>query len=363
MTCRRDSATLLAALAVTLSLLIGAAAPARAVLLQPGKGKTFFGLTDSGVTSQFTEFGEIVGKHPPIIETFRAWDSDLRGSIKRWQAALARPVLHISTADTNDGHALITPRGIALGKGDDYLVWLNRLFWKRGMRAYLRPIGEPNRCLNVYAPYDCDGNLKAPYLKPRWYKRAFRRMYIVLHGGGKLEKIDRRLALAGLPPLTSQSGEPPAGLPRSPIVVIWSPLPAGSPGIRRNLPGYFYPGGRYVDWVGTDFYSDYPDWKALTDLYRRFSARERKPFTLTEWGLDNGDDSRFVKRIFVWAQRHPRCRMLVYYQDFGASNSYRLQNYPASLAVVRRKLSSPSFPSYAFEPPQPPPPPPGGVSP
>jgi hypothetical protein len=363
MTCRRDSATVLAALAVAGSLLVGVAAPARANLLQPGAGKTFFGLTDSGVTSQFTEFTEIVDKHPPVIETFRSWEADLKGSIRRWQSAVARPILHISTADPTDGHQLITPRGIALGKGDDYLVELNRLFWGRQMRAYLRPLGEPNRCLNAYASYDCTGNLKAGYQRPRWYKRAFRRMYIVLHGGGKLDKIDRRLARAGLPPLSSQSGEPPAGLPRAPIVVIWSPLPAGSPEIRRNLPGHFYPGGRYVDWVGTDFYSDYPDWQSLTRLYSRFAGRQRKPFTLTEWGLNSSDDSRFVKRLFVWSQRHPRCRMLVYYQDFGAYNSYRLQNYPASLAVVRRKLRSPSFPAYAFEPPQQPPPPPGGVSP
>jgi len=231
------------------------------------------------------------------------------------------------------------------------------------MRAYLRPLGEPNRCLNAYASYDCEGNLKARYQKPFWYKRAFRRMYIVLHGGGKLEKIDRRLARAGLPPLASQSGELPGGLPKAPIVVIWSPLPAGSPEVRQNLPGYFYPGPRYVDWVGTDFYSEYPDWKSLTDLYLRFARRDRQPFTLTEWGVNGSDDPRFVKRLFVWVQRHPRCRMLIYYQDFGATSSYRLQNYPASLSVVRRKLSSPSFPSYAFEPPEPPPPPPGGVSP
>ncbi len=360
MTRRRDRATVLATLAVTAALVLGVAAPARAGLLQPSPGETFFGLTDSGVASQFTEFTELVGKHPAVIETFRPWGANLSGSIKRWQNAEARPVLHISTADPNDGQQIITPRGIALGKGDDYLISLNQLFAARGMRAYLRPLGEPNRCLNAYAAYDCAGQPKAGYQTPYWYRQAFRRMYIVLHGGGTLATIDERLAGAGLPPLSSQSGEPPSGLPAAPIVVIWSPLPAGSPEVPQNLPGRFYPGPGYVDWVGTDFYSAYPDWKALTSLYSRFA---NKPFTLTEWGLDGGDNSTFVKRLFAWAQRHPRCRMLIYYQDFGASNSFRLQNYPASLAVVRRRLSSPSFPAYAFEPPQPPPPPPGGVSP
>jgi hypothetical protein len=356
----REMTTVLAALAATAVLAATVAAPVNAALLQPGKGKTFFGLSDSGVTSQFTEFGELVGKHPAIIQTFRSWGADLKGSLKRWQKAESRPVLHITTADPNDGHQVITPRGIALGKGDDYLIHLNRYFWGHGLRAYLRPLGEPNRCLNVYAAYDCEGGLKAGYQRPYWYKQAFRRIYIVLHGGGKLAKVDRRLALAGLRPLNSPSGALPEGIPRAPIAVIWSPLPAGSPGIRRNLPGYFYPGRRYVDWIGTDFYSDYPEWKALTHVYSLF---KRKPFALTEWGLNGSDDTTFVKQLFVWAQRHPRCRMMIYYQDFGSTSSYRLQNYPASLAVVRRKLGSPRFPAYAFQPPQPPPPPPGGVSP
>ncbi|MGZ6300247.1 MAG: hypothetical protein ACXWMN_07125, partial [Candidatus Limnocylindria bacterium] len=108
-----------------MALLLAAASEAKASLLQPGRGKTFFGLTDSGVTSQFTEFAEAVGKHPAVIETFRSWGGDLRGSIKRWQSAVARPMLHITTADPNDGHQIVTPRGIALGKGDHYLLNLN----------------------------------------------------------------------------------------------------------------------------------------------------------------------------------------------------------------------------------------------
>ncbi|MGB7589083.1 MAG: hypothetical protein WBM00_10280 [Solirubrobacterales bacterium] len=356
---RRESATLLATLAVTAALVFGAAGSASAGVLQPGQGKTFFGLTDSGVNSQFTEFTEMVGKHPAVIETFRSWGTDLLASVKRWQNALARPVLHISTADAS-GEQIITPRGIALGKGDDYLIALNQLFWSRGMRAYIRPLGEPNRCLNLYAAYDCNGVPKASYQSPYWYKQAFRRIYIIVHGGGTLEAIDSRLASANLPPLATQSGELPTGLPKAPVAVIWSPLPTGSPGIHKNLPEHFYPGAPYVDWVGTDFYSTYPEWKALTALYSRF---KHKPFTLTEWGLDGSDDVRFVKQLFAWLRLHPRCRMLIYYQDFGSSNAYRLQNYPASLAIVKRKLSSPVFPPYAFEPPQPPPPPPGGVSP
>ena len=95
-----------------------------------------------------------------MIQSFRTWGSDFPESIQRWQTARARPMLHITTADSNDGHELITPAAIAHGAGDEYLLRLNKLFWTKKMRAYIRPLGEPNRCLNVYAAYDCEGKFR-----------------------------------------------------------------------------------------------------------------------------------------------------------------------------------------------------------
>ena len=176
----------------------------------------------------------------------------------------------------------------------------------------------------MYASYDCGGNLRDLQHRPYWYRQAFRRIFILLHGGGTAEAIDRRLARAGLRPLAEAT--PP--LPRAPIAVLWSPLAIGAPAYRRNRPERFYPGRAYTDWAGTDFYSDYADWRALTHLYNRYPGQ---PFALTEWGVDGGDDPTFVRRMFVWLRRHPRAKMLVYYQDFGDANLFRIQNFPASL--------------------------------
>ena len=145
-------------------------------------------------------------KHPAVIQSFRSWGSDFPESIERWQAARARPMLHITTADSGDGHELITPREIAQGYGDEYLIRLNRLFWAKRMRAYIRPLGEPNRCLNVYAAYDCAGKPRGGDHALRWYRRAFRRIYVIVHGGGKRGQIDARLSKAGVPPLKSEVG-------------------------------------------------------------------------------------------------------------------------------------------------------------
>jgi hypothetical protein len=343
------------ALAAVAMLALACSATAGAGLLEPRGKKVWFGVSDTGDPAQFGEFSTAVSKHPALIESFRTWGSDFPDSIQRWQTARARPLIHITTADNNDGHEIVTPRAIAQGAGDEYLVRLNRLFFEKEMRAYVRPLGEPNRCLNVYASYDCGGAARDSAHRPRWYKLAFRRIYVIVHGGGKAATINTRLAEAGLAPLTFEVG----GLPKAPIAVVWSPLPSGSPTVPRNRPRYYYPGSKWVDWVGTDFYASYPEWKSLTGLYNRYAGT--KPFALTEWGVEAGDDPSFVSKIFAWVRRHPRCKMLVYYQDFGTTSSYRIQNYSSSLAVLRARLHSGLFPSFAPGAPRLPPPPPGGV--
>ena len=345
------------ALAAVALLALAFSATAGAGLLEPRGKKVWFGVSDTGDPADFGAFSTAVSKHPAVVQSFRTWGSDFPDSIQRWQTARARPMIHITTADNNDGHEIITPQAIAQGGGDEYLARLNRLFFEKKMRAYVRPLGEPNRCLNVYASYDCGGAARDSAHTTRWYRLAFRRVYVIVHGGGKAKEINRRLAEAGLPPLTINVG----GLPKAPIAIVWSPLPSGSPTVPQNRPRHFYPGSKWVDWVGTDFYASYPEWDSLSGLYNRYAGE--KPFALTEWGVEAGDDPAFVSRLFKWVKKHPRCKMLVYYQDFGSTSSYRIQNYSASLAVLKARLHSGLFPSYAPGAPRLPPPPPGGLAP
>ena len=56
--------------------------------------------------------------------------------------------------------------------------------------------------------------------------------------------------------------------------------------------------------------------------------------------------------------------MLVYYQDFGSTSTYRIQNYSASLGVLKAQPALAAlFPSFAPGAPRLPPPPPGGIAP
>jgi len=350
--------------AATLALLAlaGWATPASALTLAPPKPDVLFGVSDRGTTQDFGEFAGIVGKHPALLETFHPWGNNLNGAYERWRETATRPVLAISTADDQTLAELITPEQIALGAGDDYLLQLNDFFAKHGLPAYIRPLGEPNRCLNPWSAFECDGTPKGGEHTAYWYKQAFRRIVTIVRGGGTLEQINATLASIGLPPLNRTKGPNPSSLPVAPVSIVWSPLPAGSPRVKGNFPGNFWPGPQWVDWVGTDFYSEYPVWNDLNHFYGTKRWR-RKPFSITEWAVAGEDEPRFAKQLIAWTAKRPRVRMLVYYQGFGpGENPYDLRLYPRTANTLRLKVRRPNFLEYAEYnagtlPPLPPPPP------
>ncbi|HTU13975.1 MAG TPA: hypothetical protein VMF31_02135 [Solirubrobacterales bacterium] len=341
------------ALAVTLVLIatvgwVSLTSQAGARTLTPPSGQTYLGVTDTGEASQFRDFARAVGKHPPVIQTFHPWGNSLHQAMPRWKSVRARPMLHITTR-ADDGTELITPRQIALGRGDDYLLRLNTALDRKRIRAYIRPMGEPNRCLNAYAGVDCSGNVRGGSYAFKWYKSAFRRIAIIVRGGGKRGSINADLKDIGLPKIQKlrKKGKLPRRLPTAPVALIWSPLPGGSPTVPTNRPSKYWPGKDWVDWVATDFYSRYGSWRDLKRYYAKFAIGKNKPFALTEWGLWGSDKPGYVKKIFRFMRTREQAKMLVYYQDFGTSNEFRIQNFPKSRKIVKRNVMKSSFPKFA----------------
>jgi hypothetical protein len=334
-------------------------APAAALTLVPPKPNVYLGVSDRGTTAEFNEFAALTGKHPALLQTFHPWGNSLNEAYERWRETGTRPILAISTIDDQTLAELITPQQIALGAGDEYLLQLNDFFAKRGLPAYIRPLGEPNRCLNAWSAVYCDGSQKGGEHTTGWYKQAFRRIVAIVRGGQTLEGVNLTLAEIGLPPVTRTKGPPPTVLPAAPVSTIWSPLPGGSPRVKGNFPGNYWPGSRWVDWVGTDFYSQYPVWE---DLKRFYEGKQwkRKPVAVTEWAVSAIDEPRFVKQMIAWVVKRPRVRMLVYYDGFGIGNQYDLNLYPRTANTLRLKLRRPNFLPYAewhagLFPPLPPP--------
>src|SRR4051794_1069645 len=205
---------------------------ASALTLVPPKPSVFFGVSDRGTTAEFNEWAELVGKHPALLQTFHPYGNSLNEAFERWRETGTRPILHISTANDQTLQEMITPEQIALGGGDNYLLQLNDFFYKRGLPAYIRPLGEPNRCLNVWSAVNCDGSQKGGSHTTGWYKQAFRRIAAIVRGGRTLEELNSTLASIGLPPLNRTKGPNPTVLPPAPVSMIWSPLPGGSPRVK-----------------------------------------------------------------------------------------------------------------------------------
>src|ERR1700761_2198655 len=335
----------LPALLVTILALVFAA-PAGAMSLVPPKPDVLLGVSDRGSTEQFNSFTELTGKHQALMETFLGWGNSVNKAFERWRETQTRPVVAISTQNAQTLEEIITPEQIALGDGDDYLLQLNSFFATHNLPAYIRPLGEPNRCLNAWAGVECDGTLKGGEHSSFWYKEAFRRIVAIVRGGQTLEGINATLAELGLPGLQRSKGENPEALPIAPVSIIWSPLPAGSPRVKGNFPGNYWPGSKWVDWVGTDFYAKYPVWE---DLNRFYAGKQwsNKPIAITEGGMSEEDEPKFVKQLINWVVTHKRVQMLTYYQGFGYGNTYELSHYSRTAGMLRKKIRRANFLPYA----------------
>ena len=129
--------------------------------------------------------------------------------------------------------------------------------------------------------------------------------------------------------------------------VVWSPLPGGSPRVKGNFPGNYWPGSRWVDWVGTDFYSQYPVWKDLNRFYGGVQW-QNKPVAITEWAVAPEDEPRFAKQLVSWTVKRRGCGCL---STTTASASQRKpvrpQPLPRTTNTLRLKLRRANFLSVA----------------
>ena len=160
--------------------------------------------------------------------------------------------------------------------------------------------------------------------------------------GGRRSRINRKLRRLRLPPLRRG----PRRLARPKVSFLWVPQVAGAPNTPANSPRAYWPGGRYVDWVGTDLYSKFPNWTGLARLYAAFP---RKPFAFGEWAIWGSDSPGFVRSFLSWTRSHRRARLLMYNQGTRTGGPFRLSNYPASRRAVADELNGGRYVSFAPE--------------
>ena len=190
-----------------------------------------------------------------------------------------------------------------------------------------------NNCHNAYAPLACSGASRGARYGSRAFVAAWRRTAAIMRGTSAAQ-VDGVLSSLDQPPLRSDAGD----LAPASIAMVWTPMTAGSPMVSALDPGRFWPGARWVDWVGTSFYSKFPNFRWLTPFYRRFAQRTGRPFMFAEFAMWQNGDPGFVRSTLAWTRAHPLARMLIYNQGKRADGPFRLAHFPSAAQALRQGL-------------------------
>jgi hypothetical protein len=319
---------------VGIFLLGAGAAGASAQQFLPPTGKVFAGVTDQPISG----YVRAVGKHPAVYQEFVAWGQYLPTITQDASNARARLMMHISTSFGSS--EAITPGQIAAGQGDSWLIGLTHALFDSGHITYVRLMAEMDAYWNPYGAFNADGSPRDRAHSTAAYRAAWKRVTLILRGGS-LSHIDSVLRRLGMPALRAGHD-----LPTPKVAMLWVPQVAGAPDIRGNQPSDYFPGAPWVDWVGTDFYGNAPNFTGLTRLYNAYPGQ---PFLFGEYALWGRDLPGFVDQLFGWTASHPRTRMLIYNQGAQTDGPFRLSRYLNSARELRRLLANPKFPAFAPE--------------
>jgi len=316
---------------------MAAAGTARADELAPPPGKVYAGLAGANPAGWWTR---AAGKHPPVLQQFVEWGGRSDWAFRRAAAARSRPMLSISTGTL--AHEQITPRAIALGDGDSYLLRLNTQIAQFGP-TYVRIMPEMNGNWNPYCAYSANGRSRGASHSTANFRRAWKRSVLIMRGG-PVTRIDHELHRLGLPAVRGRQADDT--LPEVPVSFLWVPQTAGNPKTAANSAQAYWPGDKYVDWVGTDFYSKFPNYRDLETFYRHFHT---KPVVFGEWALWGSDSAAFVARLFAWAHHHPRVQMMIYNHGNRPDGPYVLRRYPHAAREIRKLVRTSRFVAFTPE--------------
>lgn len=294
-----------------------------------------------GITGDFGRFQGQTGQRSAIRGTFISWDQG-RTFGKKIPVLLESldpiPMVHLGTGGPLGTSEVIKPLQIAQGSGDAFLIALNEGIATHEGLVYLRLMAEMNHHRWFHSAFREDGSSKGAQYSPAAYRKAFARMYVILHGGTRAA-IDRALRRLELPGLSRGLGDLAVN-PTSELRIIWNPLGGGGPEIPANAATNFYPGDRYVDVVGNDMYSSTGVFSAeKNEVLYAFAHAHGKPYALPEFGLTGGDFPEFIRYICSFIRGHARIELAAYYKA-KAGSIYDLEAKPKSRQVYRTCLTS-----------------------
>jgi hypothetical protein len=242
------------------------------------------------------------------------------------------PMLALNTGSYGSTETA-TPRGIALGQNDAFLIRLNGVINDfSGDRFYVRPFPEMNAYWEANCAYNANGTPRGGAHTTAWNRKALARIAIILRGGVQAD-VNAKLAKLGLPGIHQD-----LAITTPKLRIVWNPQGFGAPDLPGNSAQAYYPGDAYVDVVGDDLYDirgHGATWAAAQKLY---AAHPSKAFAFPEWGLWGFDDPQFVRDMAKWVHTHRRTEFIAYFEGKPGS-VWDLATKPASRAAYRALIS------------------------
>jgi hypothetical protein len=284
-----------------------------------------------GLHGDPARFQSQTGQHTQIVLTFVSFaQTNSLGQI----AANAGPVPMLALNTGAYGATpTATPRGIALGQNDAFLIRLNGVVNDfDGDRFYVRPFPEMNAYWESNSAYNQNGTARGGAFTTAWNRKALARIAVVLRGGAQAD-VNAKLAKLGLPGVHQD-----LAITTPKLRIVWNPQGFGAPNLPANSAQAYYPGDAYVDVVGDDLYDirgHGATWTAAEALYK---AHPTKAFAFPEWGLWGFDDPQFVRDMAKFVRTHRRTEFIAYYSGRPGS-VFDLASKPASRAAYRSLIS------------------------
>jgi hypothetical protein len=287
-----------------------------------GAGALEVGRTQLGVLGSPDRFAAQTGQRSAIRQSFIGWHQP--NTIRKLLDQLKPlPMVAIKTG------GVVTPLGIAQGRGDGFLVELNAALAGFGSRVYVRPMPEMNGHWNEYSAFNKDGSSRRPQYSTAAFRSAFARIALFARGG-PARTVNGQLRALGQPGV-------PTDLQPTQARLVWNPQGYGAPDIPANRANAYYPGDAYVDVVANDLYDQ--RFNAAWDANEALWASHRsKPYGIAEWGLWGIDDPAFVERMAAFVKSHARIEFLAYFSGRPGSVWY-LASKPRSRAAYRRHIT------------------------
>jgi beta-mannanase len=134
-------------------------------------------------------------------------------------------------------------------------------------------------------------------------------------------------------------------------IFVWAPNATDEPRASWNHWTAYYPGDRYVDWVGIDGYNWGSTvggtWQSFSSIIRPIYSdyAARKPIMIAETSSVERDDAskaQWITNARAWMKAHPAVAAFVWF-DIRKERNWRIDSTAASLRAFKTLAKDPYF--------------------